>query len=267
MSWRLIVKAACQTRPFRDVLVLADKAPFGHRLLNRLSRPSALFDNVEHAWAGARAINPLGHEDPWVIELHLELSKSLRASDYAVLFWILQISGGDVSIFDYSGNVGNLYYSFSPYLQNCRSVRWRVYDLPQVVQEGRRIAEARNAAGLTFESLPDAVGSQDILLVSGALHYWERSISEFLRQFAEQPKHILINRSPVHDTLSFITVQRTQKCAFPCVVRNTREMIEGFASEGYKLIDRWKAVELSLTMPFFPNHTIPCYSGFYFRRE
>lgn len=267
MSWREIAKAGLGARPFRDVLLLADKAPFGRQILNRVSGSSALFGNVEDAWAAARALSPMGHEDPCEIEVHLELSKSLRASDYAVLFWILEISGGDVAIFDYGGNVGNLYYSFSPYLQGCPRVEWKVYDLPPVVEQGRKMAAARKAGGLTFEDTPRSAAARDILLVSGALHYWERSICEFLGQFAEKPKHILINRSPVHDTLSFITVQRTKTCAFPCVVRNAGKMIEEFAAGGYKLIDRWKAPELSLTMPFFPNHTIPNYSGFYFRRE
>jgi putative methyltransferase (TIGR04325 family) len=116
-------------------------------------------------------------------------------------------------------------------------------------------------------SLADSKDLQ-VLLVSGAFHYWEKGVGEFLRQFADRPEHILINRSPLHETLGpFVTVQRTQACAFPCIVHNARELIAAFATEGYVLVDRWQTLELSLKLPLFPDETVPFYSGLYLKYE
>jgi putative methyltransferase (TIGR04325 family) len=115
--------------------------------------------------------------------------------------------------------------------------------------------------------MQDAAGC-NVLLVSGALHYWEGSIQTFLEQFRQPPEHVIVNRTPVHDEQpSFITVQRTAECAFPCIVRNVVGMIEAFAVNGYIMVDRWPAIERSLRMPLFPERTVPTYSGFYFRRQ
>ena len=179
------------------------------------------------------------HEDMGEVERHLDLSKSLRPSDYAVLFWLARIGSRDLRVFDFGGNIGNLFYSYSPYLKESRPLVWRVYDLPVILHEGRRIAAERGATQLRFsQSIADA-STCNVLLVSGALHYWEKSVQAFIEQFAPRPEHVFINRSPIRDAgAAFITVQQTAKCAFPCIVRNAGEIISSFESAGYELVDR-----------------------------
>jgi putative methyltransferase (TIGR04325 family) len=234
-----------------------------------LSYQRGVFVDFAQAWKVAKRGRHAGHDHPDAIKLHFELSKGLRASDYAVLYWLRRIGSQKLRVFDFGGNAGNLYYSYSTYLTEvAKDVTWTVFDLPMVVEEGRRIATERKAIELRFtKSVEDASGC-NVLLISGAFHYWEESVQAFLEQFPKPPEHIIVNRSPIHDKeASFITVQRTESYAVPCIVRNATEMIKAFASKGYEIADRWPALELSLRMPLFPHLTVPHYSGFYFRRQ
>jgi putative methyltransferase (TIGR04325 family) len=266
LSLREIGKAVLSTQPCRGMLAGVSKSPFGRDLLNRLSNHCGVYDTFQEGWAAAKRVNPVGHEDPEEIEVHLRMSESLRPSDYAVLCWFLKIDAERLRIFDYGGNVGNLYYSYMPYLKSQRTVEWTVFDIPSVVEKGKTIAAKNNASGLTFANSASSISRPHVLLLSGAFHYWEGSVQGFLEQFAGAPEYIFVNRSPVHETRqSFVTVQRTQTCAFPCVVRNAAEMISEFARMGYVMVDRWNALELALRLPLFPEWSVGSYSGFYFR--
>jgi putative methyltransferase (TIGR04325 family) len=265
---RAIAESILGSAPSRAVFSRVERLPVGRRVLNSVSGQRGVFGSFDEACVAARRTGLAGHEDPSLVALHLELARSLRPSDYAALFWIMAIGGGQFRLFDFGGNAGNLFYSYSPYLEQLGTVQWTVYDLPAVVEQGRRIAEERKAGRLRFTtSLSDFSGDQ-VLLVSGAFHYWERTVSEFVEQFPAHPEHVIINRTPVHKTSrTFVTVQRTPKCAVPCVVRNDTELTSGFESAGYGLIDRWDALELQLKPPLFPDRWVPHYSGFYFRRR
>lgn len=251
--------------PVCNLLSAIGKSQTGKKFLNRLGRPSGIFQNFAEAWEVARSTGLPGHEDWAEITLHLEMPKGLRVSDYPVVYWLLRLSEKLVRVFDYGGNVGNLAYSYSEYLHPARQIDWTVYDLPLVRAAGRGFAAERRNADLHFAESPAEYRSEQILLISGAFQYWEGTIESFLKQFTETPRHILINRSPIHERQhSFITVQRARTCAFPCIVRNAQDMIREFSRLGYELVDRWKAPELTLRPPLFPDYMVSFYSGFYF---
>lgn len=256
------------TGPCRSLLQLVGKYRVGLRLLNVMSGHRRLFRSFEEAWEWARGSTYAGHDHPDYILEHLFLSKSLRPSDYAVLYWLLRINADNPRVFDFAGNVGNLFYSYYPYLKRAGELLdWKVFDLPHTLAKGREIAANRSAPGLSFEDTLRGFSEEQTLLVSGAFHYWEASVQEFIAQFPQRPRHVILNRTPVHDTQpSFITVQHRGSYAVPCIVRNKKELASAFAAEGYVMIDQWPALELSLKMPFLPNYTVPHYSGFYFRR-
>jgi putative methyltransferase (TIGR04325 family) len=268
LTLKKVAIEALASKPCRTVLNGIARIPIGKRTLNAISSPHGWYATFDEAWTAARQAVPVGHEDPGEIEVHLRHSEALRPSDYAALYWISHIYPLNPKIFDFGGNVGNLYYSYSPRLPDLGHIEWTVFDIPAVLATGRKIALERKACGLRFADSVDAFEKGEILLVSGAFHYWEQDVSAFLRQFRNPPQHIIINRSPVHDTQpSFITVQRTPTCAFPCRVWNCDQLVTSFAASGYKLIDRWQAMELSLKLPLFPDLSVPGYSGFYFSQS
>lgn len=251
----------------RAILETVAGVPVGKRFLNALSQPHGVYPTFAEGWAAARKTSLAGHEDPNEVKIHLRLAEELRPSDYAALYWISRIQPRSLKLFDYGGSVGNLYYSYSPYLREMASVDWTVFEIPNVVEGGREIAAERKAVRLRFVDSVDSFRAEQILLVSGAFHYWEQDIPAFVRHFGEVPQDIIINRSPVHEKqTSFITVQGTASAAFPCKVWNAGELVSGFAASGYQLIDRWRAWELSVHRPFFPAFSVPHYSGFYFSK-
>lgn len=267
MTLQKVIVEILASEPCSTLLEAIASIPVGKRVLNAVSKPYGIYATFADGWVAARQTSPAGHEDPGEIEAHLRHLQFLRPSDYAALYWISSIHPRNPKIFDFGGNVGNLYYSYSPRLLERGSIDWTVFDIPSVVENGRKIATERNAASLRFVDSVDAFDAAQILLVSGAFHYWEKDASAFLQHFRTRPQHVIINRSPVHETQpSFITVQRTPSCAFPCKVWNAGELVSSFAASGYKLIDRWRALELSLKLPLFPNLSVSYYSGFYFSR-
>lgn len=261
-------KAVLEAKLSRAILSYAQRFPSGKRALNALSGHRGIFPSFEEGWAAARRTGLPGHDDWPEIAIHLRLSESLRPSDYAALFWLYYLSERGVKVFDYGGNVGNLFYTYRRYLELLGPLDWTVLDLPFVLQEGRRIAHERNATELRFTESAAGFAVDHVLLVSGFLHYWEGTIAAFVRQFPVSPTHILINRSPIIENQeAFIAVQSTGTCAFPYLVRNATSMIADFAALGYELVDRWIAPELHVYLPFFPNQSIPHYSGFYFHLQ
>jgi putative methyltransferase (TIGR04325 family) len=256
------------SEPFRTLLSALERTPGGKNVLNWLSRPRGVYLNFEEAWAAARRSTHAGHDHPDYIDLHVKLS-GIRASDYAVLYWLTRIRPGDMSIFDFAGSIGNLYYNYAGYLDDgIRDVQWTVFDLPKTVQEGRKLATTRASSGLGFSETLDSFSREHILVVSSAFHYLETTVKQFIEQFPETPQHIIVNRTPVIEKeRTFVTVQYAGTYALPCKIRNSDELISEFDAMDYEMTDRWTAPELSIRLPFFPSRTISTYAGFYFRRK
>jgi putative methyltransferase (TIGR04325 family) len=261
MSAREAMIEGVSSEPFRSLLIRLAQSNVGVRFLNRLSYPRAVFSSCDEAW-----IAYAGHDHPDYIKLHLELSKTLRPSDYAALYWISRICSREIRVFDFGGHVGNLFYSYFNYLVDTSdSVKWTVFDLLKTVSTGRELAREMGGRGLGFTTSLEQYSRDQVLLISGAFHYWEKSIAEFVNQFPELPDHIVINRTPVRDQgPAFFTVQDNGSYAVPCIVRSLNEIVSEFSASGYALIDRWKAPELRMRMPLFPDLNVPYYSGFYF---
>jgi putative methyltransferase (TIGR04325 family) len=164
-------------------------------------------------------------------------------------------------IFDFGGNVGNLSYSYSTYLEGMRSLNWTVFD-PSVVKEGEKIEKKTRCTGTKIH---DKGGVQKVTtscLCPARFTTGKVASRHLSSNFVSSPENLIVNRTPVHNEQpSFVTVQRTAECAVPCIVRNAAGMIEDFVACGYTLVDRWPAIERSLRIPLFPERTVEHYFG------
>jgi putative methyltransferase (TIGR04325 family) len=255
--------------PLLELFRALDRIPRGRNILNACSFSRGVYDTIDQAWEVANKKSRAGHNHSDAVTLHLELAKNLRSSDYAVLYWLGRLATTRLKLFDFGGNAGNLYYSYSHYLRfQYQQIEWTVFDLPEVIERGRKIAAERNAGELRFTDFVQEGSLCDVILVSGAFHYWEKRVEDFIDQFTPLPRNIILNRTPAHETKpSYLTVQHTGSYAVPCVVRSADEIISGFAAKGYVLADRWQALELALRLPVFPDYSVHHYSGFYFRYD
>jgi putative methyltransferase (TIGR04325 family) len=266
MNAKEIIIDVLSTRTCRGLLASLEANRVGAKVLNKVCYPRCVFGSFRQAWDAAAKVAYAGHDHPEYIRYHAQLIGRLRSSDYAVLYWLSRIQADPIRILDFGGSVGNLFYSYLRYLRTRdNQIEWTVFDLPATIAIGKDIASTKHERNLSFTSSLDTVKGEHIVLVSGAFHYWEKSIGEFLDQFSTRPRDVIINRVPVHQKQpSFITLQYKRNFAHPCFVWNMNEMISEFAKLGYSLVDRWLAPELQLRMPLFPEHNIPAYSGLYF---
>lgn len=258
------LRAVLQCRPAKRLLSAAARHSFSRSVLRRLNYPRVDFPNFHEAWHAAAVDRYAGH-DTDAIQIHRNLINRLRPSDYRVLQCLNRIAGnGELKVLDFGGNVGNVFYSYRSYL-SASSVHWVVVDLPAVIRAGQKLAAEKETSELHFaDSIANLPFSPDVLLISGALHYWEGPISSLFSDFSELPPHLIINRVPVHPAgPAFVTVQQTETYAVPCIVRIKPALLKELGEIGYDLADEWPAPELSLTFTLFPDLSVEQYSGFY----
>jgi putative methyltransferase (TIGR04325 family) len=261
--WKRSIASVLASYPFRQILGSVSKSPGGRRFLNRIAGTSGVYDSVDDARAVILRTRLAGHNHESLSDLHLRLG--LRLSDYPVLFWLQKTKAR--LIFDFGGSVGNLYYAYKEHLAP-QCFMWRVYDLPEVVDRGRRLAASQGASDLQFTADLAEARHSDVFLSSGSLHYWEGSIGDLLAGLQAQPEHVIINRCPLSEDLGpYWIIDRGPSTAFPSLIRNRNALIEEFLRRGYELADQWFDRGRSRQKLLFPHHSITAYSGLYFRRK
>lgn len=224
------------------------------------------FDRLEDAEAAVLAYSTQGHAHHSNAEMHLDLNKVARPSDYAALFHLQRLLPNINILFDLGGNVGNLYYCYTSYLTFTERFSWKVLDLPENTTRGRNLALNRGANQLSFANTWSEANGSDILLISGALHYLKETLASMLTNLDRPPKYILINRTPITDGNPFATIQDAGNFRVACMVHNRQSLLRQLENVGYLLEDSWQATELALRTPADPNHTVPSYSGLLLRR-
>ena len=194
--------------------------------------------------------------------------RSILASDYPVIFWMTRILPESSSVVDFGGNVGMAFYAYQKYVTYPKHLCWLVYDLSEVVEAGLRIRTREGSpTALTFTTeLSDCAGC-DILLASGSLQYVSETITEVIAGIGSRPQHILLNKLPLCDGDSFVTLQSTGTGFSPYQVRNRKALIEQVLSLGYDLEDAWNNPGLTLLIPGEPAHSLSAFSGMYFKRR
>jgi putative methyltransferase (TIGR04325 family) len=146
---------------------------------------------------------------------------------------------------------------------------WGVVEVPTMAAIGRNLATTSAATALSFtEDLAQAVMSSnsDIWLSAGALQYMsDARPRQLLERCAARPRHILLNKLPLHHGDDFVTTQNIGSGSFaPVRVFNRRRYIQEFEALGYTLWDKWLVPELSLYLPGHDERSIPSFSGLYF---
>ena len=236
----------------------AYRAAVGYR------RPFATLAEAKAAIAGYEA---LGHEGNDTVRHHLALSTTPRPSDYPAFFHLLPIASRLHTVFDLGGNAGNLYYCYASRLPWPANMSWKVLDLPGNMAAGEKIAAERGVRQLSFTADWSKASGVDLLILSGSLHYMEKPLADMLRDLPTLPEHILINRTPLTDSDPVAAIQVGSGFRVACMIYNRGELLRSLEELGYATVDQWKAAELSLEIPGYPQHSIPAYSGLFLSRK
>jgi putative methyltransferase (TIGR04325 family) len=233
-----------------------------------------VFDSFEDAIRAAPSTKSIGYDCAELAQEYKrmldsgdwETSKSLvRSFDYPVLYWLgriaQSISLDRAKFFDFGGNLGIHFLSYSDYLDFSSDLKWVVCDLPAIIKLG----EAGNKdPRLTFTTDFELASGSDIFLASGSIQY-DEDIALKLKVLEEKPKHVLINRLGLYEGKKIVTLQNGGKVFYPQYIFNRSEFINSFKLIGYELIDIWEDNVDSCYIPFHPEVNVPCYSGLYFK--
>jgi putative methyltransferase (TIGR04325 family) len=206
---------------------------------------------------------------------HDELGSMYRAridkaqqSDYAPLFWLKGIVSGATRVFDFGGHVGVSFHGWRRYLEYPPGMQWKVYDVPAIVRAGIDLAAERQSDGLSFTSDLRDGNDCTVLLLAGSLQYVDMTIPELLAAMdGARPRHILLNKMPLYDGESFVTVQSTGRAFHPYRIVNRDELVRSVLALGYRVVDDWQNSEQRCKIPFARGRDIDAYSGYLFERS
>lgn len=231
--------------------------------------PRGRFHGVHATFEQAVAAIPPGQRVGYD---HVELAGMYRdrmhkacESDYAVLFWLQRILDREPcsTVYDFGGHVGVSYHGWRNYLRYEDGLRWVVYDMPAITRVGEELARERGATHLSFTNDTERARDANVFLSAGALQYCEEHLAALLRRTGAQPRHIVLNKLPVYDGESFVTVQSTGRAFHAYRVFNRAELVSSITALGYRLVDDWQNSDVSCVVPF-TDKAIGAYTGFYF---
>jgi putative methyltransferase (TIGR04325 family) len=260
--------ALARVPAMRGVLEHAGRVPGLERALVGFRRGFATREEAERC---AAAYGFMEHEHPGAIRRHLALAEHTRPSDYAVLFHLERMLPGVSRLIDLGGNVGNLYYSYSKYLKLPDEFRWVVVEIAAVAEVGAALAKERGEVRLRFvtglkDAATECADAETVLLVSGALHYFETPLGVLLAEAGMAPAQVIVNRSPVLVAGTVIGIQDGGGYVTTARVLDRRELVASMEKMGYRLADEWVAAELNMRLPLRPQSSVESYSGFLFTR-
>jgi len=235
-------------------------------------RPPNRFRGVFSSFAAAEASIPpggrIGYDHAELAGLYRHRMVKACQSDYAVLFWLRGILGPRSFVFDFGGHVGVSYHGWRTYLDYQPGLRWLVCDFPAITQIGAALAAELSAPHLSFTNDPGEGRGCDVFLTAGALQYVDESLPAVLdRMGGPLPRHLIVNKMPLYDGESFVTVQSTGRAFHPYRIANRDDFVSGITGLGYRVIDDWSNREQSCSVPFTRGRDIDAYSGYYFRRD
>jgi putative methyltransferase (TIGR04325 family) len=227
-----------------------------------------IFPDFNEAIRSAPDLNRVGYDAPAPAHMYRERLDTVYPNDYPVLFWLREALKESSTVFDYGGHVGIAYYAYRKYLTYPEDLTWIVCDLPVVTAAGEELAREREAASLVFTNSFERAGQASVLLAAGSLQYVDSPcLAMALSGLDSRPRHLLINRLPLYDGETFVTLQNigTAFCAYR--VFNRIDFINSIISQGYQLVDAWENSDISCSIPFHPGRSVPAYSGLYFQLD
>lgn len=250
--------------PFKLIKALRER-PFGSGFLNLLTGYNRAYATLAEANAAISSADELGHEHPKYSQLNLSMSESARPSDYPALFHLQPLLPSLRAVFDFGGNVGNLFYCYSRYLALPDALVWTVYDLPSNLEMGTKIAGERQERRLRFTGRLEEADGADLLIACGSMHYFEEPLPNIIAKFARLPRYVLINRTPLIDGPPLATIQDGEFWRIACMLHNRDDLIARFQKLGYELRDAWSVEESSVIVVCYPDRSARSYAGMFFR--
>jgi putative methyltransferase (TIGR04325 family) len=222
------------------------------------------FASLSEAEAHVSRYVATGHAHPQEHTLQVAKAEATRESDYPMLYYLAPLASELRSVFDLGGGIGNLFYVLERHLHFSDELVWTICDLPLKQQSALEFAKIKKESRITFTDQLSSASGVDLLVVVGALHFFEPTLADLIRPLEKPPKHVILNRSPFSHADDIITVQDYGDWAFPCKLHSVPKLISSMQCLGYELVAGWPVHERKLNIALHPEYKEP-YHGFYFR--
>jgi putative methyltransferase (TIGR04325 family) len=125
-------------------------------------------------------------------------------------------NGSALTVLDYGGSLGSLYFQCRARFPQPRRLRWHVVEQPAFVAAGRREFASDE---LNFHETIDeacAGGVPDVLVLGSVLPYLPRPLATLRELLQQAPDHLLIERTGfVVAGPAQLTVQRVPRAIYP----------------------------------------------------
>lgn len=224
-----------------------------------------VFRTFEEARQEIPAAKVIGFDTKEAATMYDDRLAGIFPYDYPVLFWLRPLMTSGLKILDIGGHIGVAFYTYSSYIDFPNGLEWVVKDMPEICNVGRELAARRGVAGLSFVSELSLCKEVDVLLTAGAIQYVNGpGLAEIIKSLDAKPRHVIVNKIPLHETMSFVTLENFGAGYTPFHVHKRSEFIESMLEVGYRLRDAWKNPDHRLFIPFYPEHSLKAYSGLYF---
>jgi putative methyltransferase (TIGR04325 family) len=223
-----------------------------------------VYKSFEEAATDAPGNKLSGYDHRVISEFYRSHVDDLNSSDYPILFWLSRLLPEARFVFELGGSVGVGYYAYRRYVPFPANLRWIICEVPEAVRVGQEIAQERNETQLAFTDKRQLDGEPDIYATFGALQYIEDPFAEIIAGLRLKPAHLLINRVPLTDGDSFITLQNNGCWFSPYKVDHRSAFVESIEALGYELVDKWEMNRPNTFLVQFDNKS-PTYHGMYFR--
>lgn len=121
-------------------------------------------------------------------------------------------NGRSVSVLDFGGGAGSLFFQSKPWLSDCLECDWRVVEQQRLADLGNRFLKEKGLEFFSSIESAAALGQVDIVILSSVLQYVEHPYEILKKCFALNPKIVVIDRTPfIKRRKDIITIQRVPK--------------------------------------------------------
>lgn len=230
------------------------------------TRFGGAYPSREAAIAAAPSGIPIGYNNDSVVEVSYLAMCRVMPWDYPLLYWLSVLSASDCRVLDAGGHMGTKYRAFGPFL-NMDRIEWTVYDVPVIVEAGRRRASSEGLHGLRFVDSLAGQAAPDILIASGLLQYLDISLGELLNQLQSRPGYILLNKVALREGRSIVTLENFGSALVPYQIHAREPFLRMLTDLGYSIVDQWEIPSLAHTIPTHPELGSSQSGGFCLRRN
>jgi putative methyltransferase (TIGR04325 family) len=151
-----------------------------------------------------------------------------------------QARGNGLTVLDFGGSLGSLYFQNRERLRDCSPLRWFVVEQPALVDAGRREFQTEELRFYSSSREACDAGMPDVLLMASVLCYLASPYETLVELLQARPARVVIERTGfVIEGKSRLMVQHVPRtiypASYPCWFFNRTEFLAAFAGH-YRLV-------------------------------